>query len=429
MRTEGGPRRASSALVFLADQAVVSGSRFAVAWSVARATSPENYGAYALLLSIVLVLEVVQQALVTWPLAVLAAAQPEEGFRRYVAGLARVQGVSAAGLALVALAAVLLVPRDWTNGRPLANGLAASSLLVAQQGQEFCRRVLLTRRPRGALGNDCVGALVLLCGMAGLHLAAARWGSAAWLASERVLWMWAVAAACAGAVGVNQIRGFLGSTPLPARALLSEVWGFGRYLLGSRLGEGLLSHAQNFVVASFGGGAATAALEAPRLLLAPVQVAAFGVINFMLTRGTYALAEGGVAALRASVRKATLLGALAFGTYAAVFAARPGFWLGHLYGGRYDDPVVLWFWCASHVLLGTRVILSTALYLMRRTELVMKAMLASGGAALLLSIPLSASLSARGAALARLVGEALLLGATFVLARRVTAAAPGAEPK
>ena len=48
--------------------------------------------------------------------------------------------------------------------------------------------------------------------------------------------------------------------------------------------------------------------------------------------------------------------------------------------------------------------------------------------ALLLSIPLSASFSVRGAALARLAGEALLLGTTLVLARRLTSA-EGTEPR
>lgn len=413
--------RRDGAGLFLVDQAVVSGTRFALAWSVARSTSPDNYGAYALLLSMVLMLEVVQQALVTWPLAVIAAGQEGDGFRRYVSGLARVQGVCALVLGALALCAALVVPPAWLHERPLANGLAASAFLVAQQLQEFCRRVLLTKRPRAALLNDGAGALLVLSGVLGLHAASARSGDPAWLASHLVLGLSASAMAGAAALGWMQIRDLRGGPAPELRALLSEVWKFGRYILGSRLGEGLLGQAQNFVVASFGGAAATAALEAPRLLLAPVQVAAFGAINFMLTRGAQALADGGTAALRATVRRAAVVGAAAFSVYAAVFALWPQTWLGLLYGGRYDDPVVLWAWCASHVLLGTRVILSSVLYLMRRTELVMKAMLAAGASALLLSIPLCAALSVRGAALARLAGEVLLLGMMVRLEDRLTA--------
>jgi O-antigen/teichoic acid export membrane protein len=408
----------------LIDQAIVSGTRFALAWSVARWTSPENYGAYALLLSTVLVLDVVQQALVTWPLAVLAAPLPVEGFRRYVAGLARVQLASALALAALGLAAALLAPAAWLDGRPLANGLAVSALLLAQQMQEFCRRVLLSRRPLGALGNDAAGAVLVLGGVAGLRAMAVRSGDPSWLASEHVLALSAVALGSAAAFGWMRMGELRGGPAPPLRALILEVWGFGRFILGSRLGEALLSQAQNFVVASFGGAAATAALEAPRMLLAPVQVAAFGAINFMLTRGAQALAHGGAPALRKEASRAGLLGGAAFAAYAAAFALWPSGWLALVYGGRYGDPVVLWIWCASHVLLGTRVILGSVLYLMRRTELVMKSMLAAGSSALLLSIPLSSTLSVRGAALARLAGEAVLLVLTLRLARRLTAPAP-----
>jgi O-antigen/teichoic acid export membrane protein len=368
----------------------------------------------------VLVLEVAQQALVTWPLAVLAAPLSGDAFRSYVTGLARVQGASALALSALALGAALLVPAAWLDGRPLANGLAMSALLLAQQLQEFCRRVLLSKRPRGALLNDGAGAVLVLAGLVGLRAMAVRSGDPSWLASERVLALSAVAMGAAAAFGWARMGDLRGGPAPPLRTLLSEVWGFGRYILGSRLGEGLLSHAQNFVVASFGGAAATAALEAPRLLLAPVQVAAFGAINFMLTLGAQSLALGGVAALRKQASRAGLFGGAAFAAYAAVFALWPSGWLALVYGGRYSDPVVLWIWCASHVLLGTRVILSSVLYLMRRTELVMKAMLAAGSSALLLSIPLSSALSVRGAALARLAGEVVLLVLTLWLVRRVT---------
>jgi O-antigen/teichoic acid export membrane protein len=428
VRTEGDPRRAASALVFLADQAVVSGSRFLLAWSLARFSAPESYGAFALILSLLLVLEAVQQALVTWPLSVIGAAKAGEDFARYVSGLARVQMATAAALAAAAAVATLAMPSEWLAGRPGRHAVAAAALLFAQQMQEFGRRVLLTRRPAGALVNDTVSAILLLAGL--LALRAASPSAAGAFTSESAITLAAVAAGVAAALGRWQTRDLRGGPESPVDPVMRESWQFGRWILGSRLGESLLTHAQNFVVGAFAGPAGVAALQAPRLLLAPLQVASFAAINYLVPRGAERLERSGAATLTRFVDRAALLFAAACVAYALVPALFPREVLGLVYRGRYDDPLLLRLWCATQVVAGVRVVLSAALYVRRRSDLIMKTVLTSGLGAVALSAALTAGWQAAGAAVAMLAAELCLLTWILVLSRRATPAPapPAGEP-
>jgi O-antigen/teichoic acid export membrane protein len=72
------------------------------------------------------------------------------------------------------------------------------------------------------------------------------------------------------------------------------------------------------------------------------------------------------------------------------------------------------------VLLVIRVILSTTLYAMRRSDLMMIAMLASGFLSLLASVPLAARFGLIGPVLGRAAAELLLLLAVVMLTRRAT---------
>lgn len=418
MRTDadGGDRSASTPLVFLADQAVVSGSRFLLGWVLARWTAPENYGAFALVLSLLLVLEVAQQALVTWPLAVVGSAKRGVEFARYVSTMARVQIASAVALALVAALATLAMPVSWLNGRPAVHAAAAAALLLGQHLQEFSRRVLLTKRPRAALANDAFSATVLVAGLLALRGTQPRGGSS--LASEWMIALAAVAACLAAALGWWQTRDLRSRLGQPIRAVLRESWEFGRWILGSRLGESLLSHVQNFVVGAFAGPAGVAALQAPRLLMAPLQVASFAAINYLVPRGAERLDRSGADALRRFIGRAALLFAAASLAYALVPALFPSGVMRLAYRGQYDDPLLLRLWCATQVIAGARVVLSAALYVQRRSDLIMKAVLTSGLGAVALSAGLTASWHAAGAAVAMLAAELCLLAWMIVLHRR-----------
>jgi O-antigen/teichoic acid export membrane protein len=267
-----------------------------------------------------------------------------------------------------------------------------------------------------------VAAGALLAGLLGLLASTGRGPGS--LASETTIAVAAAAAALAAALGWWQTRGLRGDLGARIRGGVRERWQFGRWILGSRLGEGLLSHVQNFVVGAFAGPAGVAALQAPRLLMAPLQVASFAAMNYLLPGGAETLDRSGPDALRRFIRRAALLFGGVSLAYALVPALFPGDVLRFVYRGRYDDPLLLRLWCATQVVAGTRVVLSAALYVHRRSDVIMKAVLTSGLGAIALSTVLTAAWDAAGAAVAMLAAELGLLAWMVVLHRRGSWPAP-----
>jgi O-antigen/teichoic acid export membrane protein len=424
VRTEGtGPR--GVALVFLADQAIVSAVRFGVAWILARQTAPENYGAYALIVSLLFVVEIVQHALVIWPMAVLGAAREGDAFRSYASAAGRAQAWVAGGSAVAVFAAVQVMPADWFGNRRLAYGLAAAALSAAQQLQEFARRVLLTKRPVRALANDALMAVAVLGGIVGLFLSTGHDARA--VASDRVIVLYALGLAVAAVAGGLQTRDLRGGRREPAGAVLHENWSFGRFILGSRIGESLLNHVQNFVLGAFAGPAGVAGLQAARLLVSPLQVASFATLNFLLPRGAERLREGGPRALDRLVVGATGAFTAAALGYALVLAAAPSWWLGLVYGGRYDEPLILRLCAAVQVVATARFLLSSSLYVRRRSDLIMTAVLTCGVGAMVLVQWLGRQWGAAGILWALLLAEGVLLLWIALAMRRAGAPVDAAQ--
>ena len=410
--SRGGSRRHDYVWAVV-DQVAISGGRFLVGWTLARLATREEYGAFVLAYAVLLTVEIVQAGLVTWPMAVLGPGQGA-GFPAYVSGALRLQLGLGAVLSLLVLASAG-VAAIATPASLVPKAIAAAALATfGVQLQEFVRRVLLTQsRPLAALGIDGVGTTIQVIGLALL-----AWRAESALGSTAAFLLLAGSSLAAALLGVLQFRGLLRGRSGPVTALLRENWQFGRWICGSRLGEGLLSHASTFVIAGFVGARGAAELEAPRLLVAPLQIVAFGLVNLLLPRGATILEQGSPAVLRAYVRRAAGRVGVAFGAYGALLVAFPALSLRLAFAGRYDDAVVLALWAAAHVLLGVRVILSTSLYVMRRSDLMMIATLAAGLVGLAAAVPLSARFGPAGPAAARAAAELGLIAGVTLLSQR-----------
>jgi O-antigen/teichoic acid export membrane protein len=362
---------------------------------------------------VLLTAEIVQAGLVTWPMAVLG---PRQGahFAAYAAGALGLQLALGTALSLTVLASAGVVA-IVSPGSPVAAAIAVASIATfCVQLQEFARRVFLTQaRPLAALVIDGIGALIQIVGLAFL----VRRPGPAFGAMSALLLM-AASSLIAALVGVWRFRDLLNGGSGSVARLLRENWEFGRWICGSRLGEGILSHASTFVIAGFAGAVGAAELEAPRLLVAPLQIVAFGLVNLLLPRGAAILEQGSAEALRAFVHRAAGRVLAAFGAYGALLVAFPALSLQLAFAGRYDDPAVLALWAAAHVLLGVRVILSTSLYVMRRSDLMMIATLGAGLVGLASAVPLAARFGPAGPAAARTAAELVLLTTVLFLSRR-----------
>ena len=400
--------------VSFADQAMLSATSFVIGITLARLTSPGNYGAYALAIGVLLVLSGVQSSVVTSPLTILGAPRTGDELRRWVTTLLAGQVGLAVLLGTLVAIAALVVGR--TSADPaLGRALAALSLaIVFVQTQEFCRRVLFLRLAAGRVFlNDAVYCGLQLAGLAAIwRLDRGAGGTGEWLTGANVLVATAIAAFVATLVGLRQTRGFLiRERPAGASLLLREAWEMGRYSLGGHVGGSMLLYANRFVVAAFGGMAAVATLEAPRLLVAPLHVFAISAGSVASPRAAVEYARGGRKALFRFLLPVAALWTAGYFSYVLMIGLAPGFWLRLFYGDKFEGAsTILVLWCLCYATASLRVLPGTALRVARHYAVLMWSSLAAGCVMIAAAVVLCMYFGVEGAVLGRLVGDLTLLG-------------------
>jgi O-antigen/teichoic acid export membrane protein len=120
----------------LADQGVVSFGNFSTNILLARLLSERDFGRFALLFDVMLILNSLTAATICYPLSVRGASGGRGRLRRYVTG-----SIALTLAALVPLASVVMVTATMLSGRPTV-GLCSVFALVCWQLQETTRRGL-----------------------------------------------------------------------------------------------------------------------------------------------------------------------------------------------------------------------------------------------------------------------------------------------
>lgn len=409
-------------VVAVADQALVSGTNFVTAILLARLCTKEEFGAYVLALSVLFFLNGIQTALITGPMMVLGAAKEHDEFRRYVTALGVFQLVVAAGAGLLALAVagVMALTPAGPGLRGAFLGMSAAIFFV--QGQDFCRRVLFTRlKPGRVLANDIVFCTIRLVGVVLLAWMDSQLPEAerVWLTGRNAFFCHGVAATVGLMVGLWQLRGWLGRTLEGAREALRENWGFGKWGLGGTFGQYSLTYAANFAAALFGGTAATANLEAPRLLVAPVHMLIQALMGFIPPHLSRRLSQRGPSSLALLLRHFALLLSIPVLGYLIVVAVFCKIALVTALGEQYADKwSLLLLWLLLYAVLAFRSIPVVGLAVLRRPDLTMLASIFLGMLSVLLTPVLGWIGQEHGVLAARLICELLLLAVTLVWMRR-----------
>jgi len=408
----------------LIDQALLSGTNFITALVLARYTGKTEFGAYVLAFSALLFINGLQNALLTGPMTILGAPREGDDLKRYVSTLAVLQMEGGALLALLALAVVGVMAYAEVSPELKGAFLGMAGAVFFVQSQEFCRRFFFTKLlVRKVFFNDAIFCLLKLAGLYALWKLDAggnSYNTGSWLTSRNVFFLIAVSALAASIVGLFQLREFLVTKLKVYRAYILENWSFGKWVLGGFIGSSLLIHANNFIVAAFAGIAGAAMLEAPRLILAPLQVLTFAGQNVLTPKAADKYGKSGKKGLIDFLRPVVVLWGIFFLCYALVIALAPDFWLKLFYGARYEGAGgILILWAAVYAVMGLYVMQNTVLLVLRRTDLLMYVRLAAGTLVLVFSAWLSARYGANGAAGARLIGEIALLILTVFLSFRI----------
>jgi O-antigen/teichoic acid export membrane protein len=411
-------------LASVVDQMLLSATSFITGMLLAKSTSPATYGAFAIVYGVLLVLQGIQGALLTTPLTLLGAPRQGTQLQRFVSSLAIAQ--VALGLAASVLCIVIAVIDRLVEAGGVVPGvfLGLGVACFFLQAQEFLRRLLYARLlPGRVLLNDSLYCALLLGSLASLWvLERGSGGAGVWLTGRNVFFAMGLSALAGSLMGMAQTRAlFSWRVPPDLRELVAEAWDMGRYGLGSQLGQAMFVLANRLAAAGAGGTVGVAMLEAPRLLVAPLQIIGTSAGSLAAPRAAQAYSRGGRSGLLRFLIPIGTLWTGSFVAYALTVGVAPAFWLRAFYGAKYaGTELILVLWCLTYALLGLRVLPQAALGITKHYDLTMWANLAAGGVVVVASVMLSVWFGVVGVALGRLIGEVVLTGLlTAIFVRRV----------
>ncbi|MEO0558094.1 MAG: hypothetical protein AAF170_07910 [Bacteroidota bacterium] len=313
----------------LADQGTVSATRLLLSILVGRALGADGLGHYALALTLVYLVEGIVETLATLPYTVLR--RQSDAPAAYTGSVLVVTG--AIGLALGVVVAVCAL----TLASSLQPVLLVLSVALVWRGlAEAARRIAFAHERVGdALALDVALAVILGGG------ALALWAMGAITVS------WVV-----GLYGLGSGLPFLawlavrgrGRIEIQTNRLGPDVarnWGFGRWVLGTRLALTARVHSIPWALAAVAGAAEVGLFDAAGKVVGLAVPVLISVANVLTPRVARALHESGVAAVRREILLTT--GALVALTGALVVALTLGadLVLGLLFGPEFEGQRLL----------------------------------------------------------------------------------------
>lgn len=257
------PRLARRALISLIDQAWLSLLNFALGLLLIRLTAKEAYGVYAQLYVAGVFAASMTEALITNPLTTLAAGVPAQRRDELIAHLARFQGVLSTGMAIVLGTGAALAVWGAALPLPWLLGLAFAVYVKTSAMREFRRSVIfLHHQPQRVLKLDLAFGLALTAGTAMLV-------GLGWLSLPAVFLILAAANTVALA---RQPALPVAREPTAYGQAIREAWRRGRLGLAGAALAWTVNYSYLYLAAAWLGAAASADLNASRLLLIPISL-------------------------------------------------------------------------------------------------------------------------------------------------------------
>lgn len=329
----------------VANQVLLSASNLLVGLILIRSTADVQYGYYVLIFNSILLLNSLQGAFISPPLAIRLAKASAAQAASLVGGIFRAQNrvlIRAVAVALLLLAALWLARLiDVELALLLLAGLLAISAALLR---EFFRMVFfVSRQPVVVIRSDVVFVVGQLAGV--------------WLATKTrmpaVLALVAFALAAVVASGMLwrtlRSRGGLDRTASP------DVWrqiaGTGAWSAAGAGSHWAFSQGYNYVVASVVDVAAVSALAATRLLMMPINLLSSGVAPLLIPFGLeWMHSHGRAAVLRRSVAIASGLTALS-GIYLIILWFAQDWIFDHLMHKRFaHSQALMAIWSATFLI-------------------------------------------------------------------------------
>lgn len=252
-------------LASLIDQALLSGLNFALGLVLIRLATKESYGLYSQMYVAGIFASTVIESLITGPLTTIAPGKTEQQRAHLIACLRQFQWQLSAVLAIVFGIASAAIGHyaDVADNLP-ALGFAFAVYVFANALREYQRSLsFIEGRPRRVLHIDLAYALAVVIGV--MLLMAINWFTVPGILLVLGL---------ANAVGFWRSAEPHPEHPTAAekRAAIGEMWQRGRWALPGALVAWATNYSYLYLAAASLGVAASAELNASRLLLMPISL-------------------------------------------------------------------------------------------------------------------------------------------------------------
>ena len=401
---------ARNSLLAIIDQSVVSGTNFIIGAFLARFCSPEEFGSYVLAFSILLFLNGFQSSLITVPMMTLGAPKYGEEAKSYFSTLLVAQSIIGIILALLIIISQLFVGFLNDISESFRNSLLGLGVaILAMQSQDFFRRALLTKglvsrtlsNDLASYGSQILGVILLWKSGAGeVHSQIPGL-----LSARNVFLLFAVTSLIGSILGYMQGRHYFTTKIIDFKKYLKENWDFGKWGLLSMLGGVASIQASTWIIGALGGRNAVATVEAPRLIVAPIQVLIFGLGNALIPRAALVYEYFGCKGLRKFLRKTGAMWLIITLLFGVIL-----FFCGHsildlIFGGKYLDMENFFIWTLIYVVMGLRQVPGYGISAIKRPDIGVKISLFVGFITLFLTALFMRYGGVTYALVARLIGE------------------------
>lgn len=388
----------------LADQALLSGSNFLIGILLARWLTRDDYGGYALGFSIFVFLSGFQNAFFTEPMSVLGPESYARCLSGYIKKLLGFHFVLALLLSTLAVASVILLP--WFGAD---RGLISAmwGVCVAVPFVLFywlCRRAIYLKFAPGlavvSSATYCATSLIVVLALK------------KWLSPFMGFLAQSLAAIPAVLVLLAFMRSGMDREACPPTAhVLHQHWRYGRWVVGSTIVTWISGNAYYVIVGALLPMRDVATLRALRNLTEPCYRAMAAIILLVLPWAASRLAEEGRRGLQRRIRQLNWLfggSALFYFAIICVFGTRV---MRLLYGGRYDEPLILLVLAtAPLVLIAASLGSEIAVQAMQAPSEVFLAYGASGALTLLLGVAFTRHWGLMGGLISILISSATVWG-------------------
>lgn len=347
----------------ICDQALFSGTNFAIQIALARFLTLEDYGAFGIAFSIYLFAMGVFMAFTVEPLAIILAGRGHGECRKYLSHILFVLLLVSAipGTLLVAVMLVTTVTAADTRALAIAAAATLPPLLVHWGARRACYQL---GRPSTAFVSTVAYSLV-----AGAAFTVSyRQGT---LSVETGFWTMALGAIAAIGVACTMLR----LIPLPPgrnrwKPMANEHWRHGRWILGSSVVYWFLTWGIIPLIGSVFGTAAAGAFRAFANLVVPLAQGIAALNTYLAPTAAHGFHAQGDAYLRKFASIATPLFLFMGVVYAVILIADPNSLLGLIYGpGRYAGYVwMIYPFAAWAVLEAARPGIGVALFSAGKTQ-------------------------------------------------------------